>query len=191
MPHGAEFEDRAMPEVTATDDRPKRRSGAARRDRDRMVPDDVVTPNSLATHLGMSRQNVARLTAEAIIEQRSDGNYDQTASRLKYIKHLREHHRHTPRSAADVSHIGAKTEMLQLKLAERRRELMPTVEHNAMIDAMAGLVLTHLGGWPARIGGADLGLRRRADALLRELRVEISQAASAVADAAGEPPDEQ
>ena len=29
-------------------------------DAKRLVPDDVVTANGLATHLGMSRQNVAR-----------------------------------------------------------------------------------------------------------------------------------
>ena len=57
-----------------------------KRDKARMVADDVVTANSLATHLGMTRQNVARLTADAVIERRSDGCYDQTASRLRYIK---------------------------------------------------------------------------------------------------------
>jgi hypothetical protein len=64
--------------VTTTPDRPKRRSnGAMKRDKPRMVADDIVTANSLATHLGMTRQNVARLTAEAVIEQRGDGCYDQ------------------------------------------------------------------------------------------------------------------
>jgi hypothetical protein len=61
---------------------------ASKRDKVRTVADDIVTANSLATHLGMTRQNVARLTAEAVIEQRSDGCYDQTASRLRYIKSL-------------------------------------------------------------------------------------------------------
>src|SRR6478609_8478589 len=75
----AATEDRAMTELVAQDRAPK-----PNRDKVRMVADDVVTANSLATHLGMTRQNVARLTAEAVIEQRSDGCYDQTASRLKY-----------------------------------------------------------------------------------------------------------
>ena len=52
---------------------------------------------------------------------------------------------------------------------------------------MAGLVLTTLGGWPARIAGADLDLRRRAEAVLRKLRTEISEAASKLADEANEP----
>jgi formate-dependent phosphoribosylglycinamide formyltransferase (GAR transformylase) len=44
-----------------------------------LVADDVVTTNSLATHLGMTRQNVAQLTAQAVRVQRSDHCYDQTA----------------------------------------------------------------------------------------------------------------
>ena len=45
-------------------------------------------------------------------------------------------------------------------------------------------VLTALSGWPARIAGTDLVLRRRIEAAVRELRVEISTTASAMADAA-------
>jgi hypothetical protein len=77
------FEDRAMAEL-ATQDR--RATKPKRDDKPRMVADDIVTTNSLATHLGCTRQNIARLVAEAIIEQRSDGCFDQTASRLKYIR---------------------------------------------------------------------------------------------------------
>jgi hypothetical protein len=164
--------------VTRNTDRPKR-------DKVRMVADDIVTANSLATHLGMTRQNVARLTAEAVIEQRSDGHYDQTASRLRYIKHLRAEHRRSPRVEADADHVKVKTEMLQLRLLEKKRELVKREDVNALIDGICGTVLTHLSGWPARIAGQDLGLRRRAEAVLRELRVEISEAASKLADESG------
>ena len=85
-----------MPEVMTTTQ--ERR--AAKRDKTRLLPDDIVSANGLATHLGCTRQNIARLTAEAVIEQRSDGCYDQTASRLKYIRHLRSEHRRSPRTQA-------------------------------------------------------------------------------------------
>jgi hypothetical protein len=99
---------------TATQHRaPKRQP---KPDKARMVADDVVTPNSLATHLGCTRQNIQWLTAQAIIEQRSDGNYDQTASRLKYIKHLRDERRKSPRVEADADHVRAKTELMQLRV---------------------------------------------------------------------------
>jgi hypothetical protein len=123
-----------MTELVTQDRAPK-----PKRDKVRMVADDVVTANSLATHLGMTRQNVARLTAEAVIEQRSDGCYDQTASRLRYIKHLREQQRRSPRVEADAEHAKAKTAMLQLRLMERQRELVQEC---------------HLQNWPiSRYGG--------------------------------------
>ena len=77
--------------------------------------------------------------------------------------------------------------MLQVRLMEKRRELVRRDEHEAMIDQMAGLVLTKLGGWPARIAGQDLGLRRRAEAVLQELRTEIAEACTKLADEQGEP----
>jgi hypothetical protein len=108
-----------------------------KRDKARMVADDIVTAYSLATHLGMSRQNVALLTANAVIGQRSDGCYDQIASRLKYIKHLREQHRRSPHVEADAKHAEAKTEMLQLRLMEKKRELVRRADVDALIAASA------------------------------------------------------
>jgi hypothetical protein len=166
------------------------RDGAARRapkrDKASAAAGDIVSANGLATHLGMTRQNVARLTAEAVIEQRGDGRYDQTASRLRYIKHLRAEHRQSARTQADAEHVKAKTDMLQLRLQEKRRDLVPRDEFDAMIDGMAGLVLTKLNGLPARIAGHDLAARRRAEAVVIELRRELSEAASRLADEAGE-----
>jgi hypothetical protein len=57
-----------------------------------------------------------------------------------------------------------------------------------MIDEMAGLVLTKLGGWPARVAGSDLVVRRKAEAVLRELRTEIANASLEMADKCSEPP---
>jgi hypothetical protein len=77
--------------------------------------------------------------------------------------------------------------LLQIRIEEKKRTLVRRDAHEAMIDQMAGLVLTKLGGWPARIAGHDLGLRRRAEALVCELRTEMSKAATKLADESGEP----
>jgi hypothetical protein len=171
-----------MTELAAGDGAARR---APKRGKAHKAADDVVTANGLATHLGMTRQNVARLTAEAVIEQRHDGRYDQTASRLRYIKHLRAEHRQSARSQADAEHVAAKTEMLKLRLLEKRRDLVPREEFDGMIDSLAGLVLTKLHGLPARVGGPDLAVRRKAEAVVIELRRELSEAATRMADAAG------
>jgi hypothetical protein len=47
---------------------------------------------------------------------------------------------------------------------------------------MAGLTLTALSGWPARIAGTDLVLRRRAEALLLELRKALADECNRLAD---------
>jgi hypothetical protein len=161
---------------------------APKRDKTRMVADDVVTANSLATHLCCTRQNIARLTAEAVIEQRSDGHYDQTASRLRYIKHLR-----TPRSSraeADAAHVKVKTEMLQLRMMERQRKLVRREDANALIDEICGIVLTHLSGMGARCS-RDMVVRRNIDAVVHQIRTELAQACTRMADERGEPPLDQ
>jgi len=160
---------------------------AAKRDKVRMVADDIVTANSLATHLGCTRQNVARLTAEAIIEQRSDGCYDQTASRLKYIKHLRSDARRSPRTQADADHVKVKTEMLQLRLMEKQRKLVRREDADALIDEICGVVLTHLSGMAARCS-RDPAIRRGIDAVVLQVRTELAQVCAKMADDAGEPP---
>ena len=152
-----------------------------------MVADDAVTANSLATHLGMTRQNVARLTAEAVIEHRSDGYYDQTASRLRYIKHLRAEHRRSPRSEADAEYTSAKAALLRIRIAEKQKSLIPLEEAISTIDEVIGVMLTHMSGMAARCGGHDLQLRRRIEQVVYETRVAMSEAASKLADQRGEP----
>ena len=110
------------------------------------------------------------------------------STRTDYLRYLRRERQQSPRSEADAAHVAVKTEMLQLRLMQARRELVSRDAHEAMIDQMAGLVLTKLGGWPARVGGADLVVRRRAEAVLHELRVEIAEACTKLADEQGEPP---
>jgi hypothetical protein len=152
--------------------------------------DDVVSANALATHLGMSRQNVAQLTAAAVIQQRSDGRYDQTASRLRYINHLRAEHRRSPRTEADVAHAVAKTDLMRIRIEEKRRQLVRREDVDELIDAMAGTVLTHLSGLGARCS-RDLAVRRNIDAVVTQIRREIAAACSAKADAWNEPPLEE
>ena len=145
----------------------------------------------MAAHFGLSRQHIERLTAQGVIARRSDGKFDQDVCRSKYLTHPRSERARSPRAAADAKHAEAKTALLQIRIEEKQRTLVRRDAHEAMIDQMAGLVLTKLSGWPARIAGQDLGLRRQAEAVLRELRVEIAEACTKRADEQGEPPLDQ
>ena len=160
--------------------------------RSRLVPDDLVSPNGLATHLGMTRQNVARLTAEAVLVQRSDGCYDQTANRLRYIKHLRTSRPHSPRTEADAAHVAAKTEMLQLKLAEKRGQLCLQSDVDELIHKIVGITLTGLSDLAARCAPpGDLATRRRIEDCVYQVRRELAAIGNEMADKNGEPPFDQ
>jgi hypothetical protein len=186
LPHRREMARNATAETPMSDVTPH---ADAAKHKTRTIDADIVTANGLATHLGMTRQNVARLTAEAIIEQRSDGCYDETASRLKYIRHLREQQRRSPRVEADAALAKAKTEMLLLRLMEKRRELMKVDEVFEMIDGMVGVMLTAMSSMPARCAPrGDLATRRGIEKVVFEVRTEIANIAQQKADAYGEPP---
>jgi hypothetical protein len=158
---------------------------AVPRPRSRRPP--TVSASALALHLDCSRAYIGKLEAEGVIQRQGDG-FPLDQSRVAYLRYLRRERQQSPRAAADAEHALAKAALLRLRIEEKQRTLVKRDEHEAMIDQMAGLVLTKLGGWPARIGGADLGVRRKAEAVLRELRVEIAEAATALADKCGEPP---
>jgi hypothetical protein len=145
----------------------------------------LVNATALAVHLGCTRQYIARLAAEGIIS-RSGSGYDQDQCRLRYLAHLRS--ARTARSEADAAHVKVKTEMLQLRLMENKRELVRQADVDELIDTMAGLVLTKLSGLPARVAGTDLVARRKAEAVVLELRREIAEACRKLADERGEPP---
>jgi hypothetical protein len=59
---------------------------------------------------------------------------------------------------------------------------------NALIDGIAGTVLTRLSGMAARCASNDLQMRRKIDAVVYEIRKEIAEACTAMADQANEPP---
>jgi hypothetical protein len=122
-----------------------------------------------------------------VIERRPDGLFDQDVSRLKYFAHLRAEHRRSPRTAADAEHVKAKTEMLQLKLAEKRRDLVRQSDVDALIDDLVGVTLTAMSSMPARSAPrGDLATRRCIERVIFEVRTEIANTAKRKADEAGE-----
>jgi hypothetical protein len=43
---------------------------------------------------------------------------------VAYLRFLQREHRHSARTQADADHVKVKTEMLQLRLMEKKRELV-------------------------------------------------------------------
>ena len=146
----------------------------------------LVTATALAAHLCCTRQYIARLTSDGVIGK-SGAGYDQDQCRARYLTHLRSENRKSPRLIADAAYAKQKARWLELKIAQQEKTTMRVDDHNDIVESCAGIVLTKLSGWPPRIAGNDLVLRRKAEALLFELRVEIARACEAEADRRGEP----
>jgi hypothetical protein len=104
---------------------------------------DTVTATQLSKHLDLSRQRIHALAdVEHVIERLPDGRFDQDGCRIKYLRWLRAPERRSARAQADADFVKAKTEMLQLKLAEKRRELVRQSNVDALIDEIVGVTPT-------------------------------------------------
>jgi hypothetical protein len=65
-------------------------------------------------------------------------------SRVAYLRYLRREHRRSQRAEADADHVKVKTEMLQLRLMEKKRELVRRADVDELIDGIAGVTLAAL-----------------------------------------------
>src|SRR5258708_40144655 len=83
----------------------------------------TVSASALAQHLDCSRTHVGKLEAGGVIQRQGDG-FPLDQSRVAHLRYLRREHRRLPRAEADADHVKVKTEMLQLRLMEKRRELV-------------------------------------------------------------------
>ena len=79
--------------------------------------------------------------------------------------------------------------MLQLKLAEKRGELVLVSAVEELIETLAGVTLTKLSSLPTRCAPrGDLATRRAIEQCVLEIRREIATVCNQLADERGEPP---
>ena len=82
--------------------------------------------------------------------------------------------------------------MLQLRLLEKKRELVRQTDVDELIDQIAGVTLTALSSLPARCAPrGDLATRRAIERVVFEVRTEIATICQQMADERGEPPLDQ
>src|SRR3954470_17211474 len=90
------------------------------------------------------------------------------------------------RARSDADHVKVKTEMLQWRLIEKKRELVRRADVDALIDGIAGATLTALSSLPARCAPrGDLAIRRSVEQFVFEVRTEIATSASRWRTSAG------
>src|SRR5882672_9183041 len=128
----------------------------------------TVSASALAQHLDCSRAYVGKLEAEGVIQRQGDG-FPLDQSRVAYLRYLRRERRQSLRTEADADHVKVKTEMLQLQLMEKKRELVRRDDVDVLIDGIAGVTLTALSSLPARCAPrGDLATRRAIERVVFE-----------------------
>ena len=152
----------------------------------------TVSASALALHLDCSRTYISKLEADGVIQRQVDG-FPLDQSRVAYLRSLRRERQQSPRAEADAAHVAAKTEMLQLRLMEKKNELMRRADVDELSDGISGFTLTALSSLPARCAPrGDLAIRRSIERVVFEGRTEIANVCQQMADNCGEPPlDEQ
>jgi len=146
----------------------------------------TVSATMLGKHLDCGRTYIGKLEAEGVLHREGDG-FPLDQSRVAYLRFLRRERRLSPRGEADADFQRAKAELIRIRIAEKQKALIPFDEALDQIETMVGLFLAGLSSFAARCGGWDLAMRRVIDQAVYDLRVEISEAASKLADQRGEP----
>jgi len=113
-----------MTEAVSSDGSPVAKTVVSRR---RSAKPATVSASALAQHLDCSRTYIGKLEAEGVIQRQGDG-FSLDQSRVAYLRHLRRERQQSPRSEADADFQRAKAELIRLRIAEKRRELIPRDE---------------------------------------------------------------
>ena len=91
------------------------------------------------------------------------------------------------RSKVDADFVKAKTALIDLRVREKKRELMETETAIADMEQLIGIVLTEMSSMPALIGGPDLQLRRKVEKCVFDTRVKMANTFNKLADEARGP----
>src|SRR3954447_22069836 len=86
------------------------------------------------------RTYIGKLEAEGVIQRQGDG-FPLDQSRAAYLRHLRRERQQSPRNEADVAHAMAKTELLQVRIMEKKKVLMLVADHEALVETVVGVFL--------------------------------------------------
>jgi hypothetical protein len=117
-----------------------------------------VSASAISRQLDLSRQRIAQLVDEGVIERRPDDRFDQDAARVAYLRWLRSEDRRGKKNAADGRLRDARAREVELRIAEREHRLIDMAEHEAVLTEVLGIVVAAMDGMPARIT-RDLRLR--------------------------------
>jgi phage terminase Nu1 subunit (DNA packaging protein) len=113
---------------------------------------------NLAKHLDLTIQRIGQMVEEGILSRSKDGKFDLDRCRVRYIRYLRDEGRRVVPSDSRERAQAAKTELLELRTAKERGDLILFADIEEIFADVLGTWRSELSGVPAAVT-RDLGLR--------------------------------
>lgn len=115
------------------------------------VLSQVVSTSDLAALLALSERRIEQLVQEGVIPKAGPGRYRLGDVVPTLFRKAREDARTTTASNKQGRLAEAKAREVELRIAEKQRELVPIEEAVGAVDAVCGMIRTELSGLPARM----------------------------------------
>jgi hypothetical protein len=142
---------------------------------------EIVGITALAAHLGITRETVGRYVDQGVFERRPSGDFDQTACRLRLVRHLMDR-KQTGGGAYRDRYSKARMLREERKAALEARELCLMSDFTTTQHTMTALVFAGLDATASRLHPTDRKARLRVEEEFTILKACVSEAFTRLAD---------
>lgn len=120
----------------------------------------LIAAGQAARLLMISDERIRQIVKLGYIPRSNKGMYPLVELIQGYIKFLKDDERRSSKSATASRMQDAKAAEIEMRIAEKRRELIPLEEADAALSFLVGKVRSEFSGLPAR-ATRDMPLRRK------------------------------
>lgn len=143
----------------------------------------LITTGQAARLLMVSEVRVRQLSKMEYIQKASRGRFNLVTVVQGYIRYLKDDERRSSKSASASRLQDVKVLEAEMRMAEKRRELIPIEEATAVLDVLLGALRSELAGLPAQYT-RDAGERDKLEALVNGAINRIADVHAASAETA-------
>jgi hypothetical protein len=125
----------------------------------------------------LSNERIRQLVKDGYIPKPAKNSYPLVGVVQGYIRFLRDEDRRSSKTAAESGLKAARQKEVELRIAERSRDLIDVREHSDIVDEMAGMFVAGLSALPARVT-KDMAMRRQIEAECDAIRNDLAALAA-------------
>ena len=143
-----------------------------------VLGDTVVSARTAAALIGVTHPRVLQLTTEGWIKKNSKGQHTLQGVVEGYVAFLKAEERRTSKVQSESGLKAARQREVELRIAEREREVVPRDEAEAAMDLVIGKVNAEMNGLAARVT-RDIEMRTKIETEVHASLQRISEALEA------------